>query len=191
MLTKILAARLPTAGYLPVRVVLRDIPADADVQDQIEYAVRAATGERVSWPELVRAAGSAVPVLLFDGFDELLQATGVSQTDFLIRVARFQEREADQGRPVFALVTSRTAVADRARYPAARSPCGSNPSVAARSNAGWRVEPAQQDRADRARTAAADRGRGRPSPGARLPAAAADDARAVRRRSQRAPGRGG
>ncbi|MFE6132060.1 NACHT domain-containing protein [Streptomyces sp. NPDC056437] len=117
VLTKILAARLPTAGYLPVRVVLRDIPADADVQDQIEYAVRAATGERVSWPELVRAAGSAVPVLLFDGFDELLQATGVSQSDFLIRVARFQEREADQGRPVFALVTSRTAVADRARYP--------------------------------------------------------------------------
>ncbi len=117
VLTKILAARLPAAGYLPVRIVLRDIPADADVQDQIEHAVRAATGERVSWPELVRAADGAVPVLLFDGFDELLQATGVSQSDYLVRVARFQEREADQGRPVFALVTSRTAVAGRARYP--------------------------------------------------------------------------
>ncbi|MFI1395543.1 NACHT domain-containing protein [Streptomyces sp. NPDC020681] len=117
VLTKILAARLPAAGYLPVRIVLREVPADADIQDQIEHAVRAATGERVSWPELVRAAEGAVPVLLFDGFDELLQATGVNQSDFLVRVARFQEREADQGRPVFALVTSRTAVADRARYP--------------------------------------------------------------------------
>lgn len=117
VLTKILAARLPAAGYLPVRIVLREVPADADIQDQIEHAVRTATGERVSWPELVRAADGAVPVLLFDGFDELLQATGVSQSDFLVRVARFQEREADQGRPVFALVTSRTAVADRARYP--------------------------------------------------------------------------
>lgn len=117
VLTKILAARLPSAGYLPVRVILREVPADADIQDQIEHAVRAATGERVSWPELVRAADGAVPVLLFDGFDELLQATGVSQSDYLERVARFQEREADQGRPVFALVTSRTAVADRARYP--------------------------------------------------------------------------
>lgn len=117
VLTKILAARLPEAGFLPVRVVLREVPADADVQDQIEYAVRATTGERVSWPELVRAAEGAVPVLLFDGFDELLQATGVSQSDYLVRVARFQRREADQGRPVLALVTSRTAVADRARCP--------------------------------------------------------------------------
>ncbi|GAA1510798.1 hypothetical protein GCM10009730_14110 [Streptomyces albidochromogenes] len=117
VLTKILAARLPSAGFLPVRVVLREVPADADVQDQIEYAVRSATGERTTWPELVRAADGAVPVLLFDGFDELLQATGVSQSDFLIRVARFEEREADQGRPVLAVVTSRTAVADRARYP--------------------------------------------------------------------------
>jgi hypothetical protein len=117
VLTRILAARLPAAGYLPVRIVLRDVPADLDIQDQIEYAVRAETGERVSWPELVRAAPGTVPVLMFDGFDELLQATGTSQSDFLIRVARFQEREADQGRPVFALVTSRTAVADRARCP--------------------------------------------------------------------------
>ncbi|WP_141746863.1 NACHT domain-containing protein [Streptomyces agglomeratus] len=117
VLTKILAARLPDAGYLPVRIILREVPADADVQDQIEHAVRATTGERASWPDLVRAADGAVPVLLFDGFDELLQATGVSQSDYLVRVARFQQREADQGRPVLALVTSRTAVADRARYP--------------------------------------------------------------------------
>ncbi|WP_434599221.1 NACHT domain-containing protein [Streptomyces sp. A5-4] len=117
VLTKILAARLPAAGFLPVRIVLREVPADADVQDQIEYAVRALTGERASWPELIRSAEGAVPVLLFDGFDELLQATGVSQSDYLLSVARFQQREADQGRPVLAVVTSRTAVADRARYP--------------------------------------------------------------------------
>ncbi|MFD3514579.1 NACHT domain-containing protein [Streptomyces sp. NPDC058657] len=117
VLTKILASRLPGTGFLPVRIILREIRAEDDVQDQIEHAVRLATGERVSWPELVRSAAGAVPVLLFDGFDELLQATGVSQTDYLLRVARFQQREADQGRPVYALVTSRTAVADRARCP--------------------------------------------------------------------------
>ncbi|MEU9603457.1 hypothetical protein [Streptomyces sp. NPDC048057] len=117
VLTRILAARLPSAGYLPVRILLREVPSDLDVQDQIEWAVRAATGERVPWPELVRAAGDSVPVLLFDGYDELLQATGISQSDFLLRVARFQEREADQDRPVYAIVTSRTAVADRPRYP--------------------------------------------------------------------------
>lgn len=117
MLSRVLAARLPATGFLPVRVVLREVRAEAPVQDQIEYAIRAATGERATWPELVRAAPGRVPVVIFDGFDELLQATGVSQSRYLMDIADFQQREADQGRPVVAIVTSRTAVADRARYP--------------------------------------------------------------------------
>jgi hypothetical protein len=117
VLTKVLAARLPPEGFLPVRVVLREVPADAEVQDQIEHAVRAATGLRLDWPDIAREAGQAIPVVLLDGFDELLQATGVSRSDYLLRLARFQQREADQGRPVIAIVTSRTAVADRVRYP--------------------------------------------------------------------------
>ncbi|MFF9803082.1 NACHT domain-containing protein, partial [Streptomyces rochei] len=78
-------------------------------------AVRASTGEVVNWPELVHRGKGALPVVMLDGFDELLQATGTSQTDYLLRVAEFQAREAGQGRPVAVLVTSRTAVADRAR----------------------------------------------------------------------------
>ncbi|MFI2209308.1 NACHT domain-containing protein [Streptomyces sp. NPDC020141] len=117
VLTRVLAARLPSAGFMPVRVPLRDVSTEDDLQSQIEQAVRTATGERPSWPELVRSAGGAVPVLLLDGFDELLQTTGVHHSDFLVRVARFQRREAEQGRPIRALVTSRIAVADRARYP--------------------------------------------------------------------------
>ncbi|EST36701.1 hypothetical protein M878_00985 [Streptomyces roseochromogenus subsp. oscitans DS 12.976] len=117
VLSRILAARLPGAGFLPVRVALRDVRAEDELQDQLEQAVRDATGERVTWPALVRSAGTALPVLLLDGFDELLQTTGVHQSDFLVKVARFQERELEQGRPVLALVTSRTAVADRVRCP--------------------------------------------------------------------------
>src|SRR5262249_37824397 len=77
--------------------------------------VRSATGESLTWPELARSAGDALPVVLLDGFDELLQTTGVSQSDYLERVETFQRREADLGHPVAVLVTSRTAVADRAR----------------------------------------------------------------------------
>lgn len=134
VLTKILAARLPAPDFLPVRVALREVPAEADVQDQIELAVRATTGERIPWPDLVRTSAGATPVVILDGFDELLQATGVSQSDYLLRVARFQQREADQGRPVVAMVTSRIAVADRARYPEG--------SVA------LRLEPFRQDQID-------------------------------------------
>jgi hypothetical protein len=116
MLTQMLAARLPASDFLVVRVALRDVSADADLQSQIEQAVRATTGEQIDWPTLVRSA-DALPVVLLDGFDELLQATGVSQSDYLQRVADFQRREADLGRAVVVVVTSRTAVADRARLP--------------------------------------------------------------------------
>ncbi|GAA1679947.1 hypothetical protein GCM10009733_090900 [Nonomuraea maheshkhaliensis] len=117
VLTQVLAARLPASDFLTVRVALRDVPADTDLQSQIEYAIRDATGENLTWPALAGQAGGALPVVLLDGFDELLQATGIGQTDYLEQVVRFQEREADQGRPVAVLVTSRIAVADRARVP--------------------------------------------------------------------------
>jgi hypothetical protein len=117
VLTRVIAARLPARDYMAVRVELRNVPADTDLQSQIEHAIRDATGESLSWPALARSAGGALPVVLLDGFDELLQATGIGQTDYLEQIVRFQEREADQGRPVAVIITSRTAVADRARLP--------------------------------------------------------------------------
>ncbi|SNY55161.1 hypothetical protein SAMN05421748_11659 [Paractinoplanes atraurantiacus] len=114
-LTRILAGRLPAGDFFACRVPLREVPAEAGVQDQIELALRREVGETVSWAELSRDA--ALPVILLDGFDELLQATGLHQSDYLQQVAKFQEREARLGRPVAVLVTTRVAVADRARLP--------------------------------------------------------------------------
>ncbi|MGW3352712.1 NACHT domain-containing protein [Nonomuraea rubra] len=118
VLTRMLAARLPAAEFLPLRVELRGVPADGDVLAQIEHGIRAALDEQLSWPEFVHAAEGALPVVMLDGFDELLQATGVNQTDYLERVARFQRDQAEKGRALAVVVTSRTAVADRARLPA-------------------------------------------------------------------------
>ncbi|MEV4534791.1 hypothetical protein AB0J82_13270 [Asanoa sp. NPDC049518] len=118
VLTKVLAARLPPADFMPVRVPLREVHAAADLQEQLEQAIRKETGERLEWPAFTASAEGALPVVMLDGFDELLQAVGVSHTDYLRKVAEFQRREAVQGRPVAVLVTSRTAVADRAYVPA-------------------------------------------------------------------------
>ena len=117
VLTRILAAGLSVTDFLPVRVELRQVPAELDLQDQIDFAVRNTIGERLSWPQLVESGGGALPVVMLDGFDELLQATGALQTDFLYRVQKLQELRADQGRPLAVIVTSRTAVADRALIP--------------------------------------------------------------------------
>jgi hypothetical protein len=118
LLCRVLAARLPATDFVPVLVSLREVAAVADIQDQIEQAVRAATTTRVDWPDLAGGAAGALPVVMLDGFDELLQATGVSHSDYLIRAAAFQQRELDQNRAVAILVTTRTSVADRARMPA-------------------------------------------------------------------------
>jgi hypothetical protein len=115
VLSRLIAARLPPVEFVVVHVTLREVPAEADLQAQIEYSIRSATGESVTWPEVARSAAGALPVIILDGFDELVQATGVSQSDYLERVAAFQQREADQARPVAVMVTSRTAFADRAR----------------------------------------------------------------------------
>lgn len=115
VLTRSLAARLPAEDYVVVRVALRQVPADVDIQAQAEYAIRATTGETLYWPELMRGRGKASAVLLLDGFDELLQATGIRQSDYLERVAAFQQRQAALGHPVAVLVTTRTAMADHAR----------------------------------------------------------------------------
>jgi hypothetical protein len=116
-LTKILAARLPAADFMVVRVALRDVSAEVEIQDQVEQALRQQIGETVAWAELAESAAGALPVILLDGFDELLQVTGIHQSDYLQRVAAFQQREASQDRPVAVMVTSRLAVADRARLP--------------------------------------------------------------------------
>lgn len=116
-LTRILTARLPAGDFFVCRVPLREVPAEAEIQDQVERALRLAIGETVSWAELSRDADGALPVILLDGFDELLQATGLHQSDYLHRIVKFQQREAALGRPVAVMVTTRIAVADRARLP--------------------------------------------------------------------------
>lgn len=116
-LTEILAARLPASDYLPIRVQLRSVPAEAPVRRQIEHALSETLHTDVSWRDLASGAGAALPVVLLDGLDELLQATGVNRSDYLEQVQAFQEDQATFGQPAAVLVTSRTLVTDRLRFP--------------------------------------------------------------------------
>jgi hypothetical protein len=116
VLVKMLCARLIDGGFLPIPVELRSVPADAAVQTQLEQAIRNLTGRDTRWPEVAEGSDE-FPVILLDGFDELLQATGVNRSDYLEQVAEFQRREHELGRPVAVIVTSRTVVADRVRFP--------------------------------------------------------------------------
>ncbi|GAA1466982.1 hypothetical protein NE857_12870 [Nocardiopsis exhalans] len=116
--TEMLAAQLPPEDFLPIRVELRSVSPNAPLHVQIEEGLAADLHTSVSWRELSDDADGALPVIILDGFDELLQASGVDRSDYLERVQEFQEKQEHMGQPVAVLVTSRTLVADRARFPA-------------------------------------------------------------------------
>jgi hypothetical protein len=117
LLTQVLAARLATPEYNPVRIELRDVDADRDLQTQIEDQVRSDTGIQTDWLRLTEELAGAPPLIILDGLDELLQASGRVHANFLEGVRQFQARELVQERPVRAVVTSRISLIDKARIP--------------------------------------------------------------------------
>ena len=117
LLTQVLAARLAYPAYTTVRVKLRDVSSAPDIQRQIEQQIHEDIGEEVSWPRFARSLPTP-PVVILDGYDELLQATGSTQADYLDRVRQFQDREAELRRPVRVIVTSRITLIDKVSIPA-------------------------------------------------------------------------
>ena len=115
--TEVLAAQLPAADFQTIRVELRSVPADASISTQIEKWLHETLHEQVSWRELLNSADGALPVIILDGFDELLQASGVDRSHYLESVQELQSRQEAMGQPVVVIVTSRTVVADRMRFP--------------------------------------------------------------------------
>lgn len=117
LLTKVLAARLPAADFLVIRIELRTVAAQDHLLGQIEEGIHSALHEPVGFAQLSRSTGGALPVILLDGFDELLQATGVSQTDYLKNIKRFQNECKEAGRPIAVVVTSRIIVSHGINIP--------------------------------------------------------------------------
>ncbi|MET9226250.1 ATP-binding protein [Lentzea sp. NPDC003310] len=117
LLMEVLASRLPADRFTVVNVQLRKVRAEDGIQDQVETALGPVLGKGVDWVRLADSCGDTVPVVLLDGFDELIQASGVHQSNYLKQVRDFQQLQVDRGRPVAVVVTSRMLVADRARIP--------------------------------------------------------------------------
>ncbi len=116
-LVEVIAAQLPEQDFFPVLVPLRDVAAESMVQEQVEQAIAQGPGRHASWHELLEMAGEALPVVLLDGLDELIQATAVNRYDYLEQVRDFQLRQLRIRRPIGVVITSRTVVADLVRFP--------------------------------------------------------------------------
>lgn len=118
LLTKVLSATLLSREYTPIRVPLREVDSDAPIESQIEQAISAITGLHVdSWAHFSNRFRNNPPVVILDGYDELLQASGRVFSGYLTGVRNFQHKEVEQGRPVRVIVTSRLTLIDKATMP--------------------------------------------------------------------------
>ncbi|NEA30795.1 hypothetical protein [Streptomyces sp. SID13031] len=133
LLTEVLAAQLPSDSFAVLRVPLRRVNTDDELAVQITKELqRTLQRPQADLAELraecgdcpdCRAATVAVCthqcrlVILLDGFDELIQATGVTQSGYLNKIVEFQKRARTLGVPTSVIITSRTVVAEHADIP--------------------------------------------------------------------------
>jgi adenylate kinase family enzyme len=118
LLTSIIAARFAISPYTPIRVTLREVDADSEIPVQVEEQIRQDTQRQVSWANLADTFCDNPSLIILDGYDELLQASGKVYSGYLKKVQQFQQNELHLGRkPVRSIVTSRITLIDKADIP--------------------------------------------------------------------------
>ena len=118
LLTTILSAQLMSKQFTAIRVPLREVNADADIQTQIEEFIKRISGVSFdSWIKLRSQFINCPPVVILDGYDELLQASGQVFASYIMDAQRFQQHQTEQGWPVRIIITSRVTLIDKAAVP--------------------------------------------------------------------------
>lgn len=119
ILTKILSAQLMGSRYTVVRIPLRDIDANNDIHVIISEQI----SRCIQRPLKDGYAGFAEhfvdnPILIiFDGYDELLQVKGDMFNGYINKIHEFQNEQNVLGRPVRVMVTSRITLIDKVKIP--------------------------------------------------------------------------
>lgn len=118
LLTEVLAGHLAYPTYTTVRIKLRDVDPDPSLLTQLKTQIQEDTGGRsIEWADFAEGLSMCPPVVILDGYDELLQATGKVFASYLDEVRQFQHQQAVQHRPVRVIVTSRLTLIDKAAVP--------------------------------------------------------------------------
>ncbi|TLU84275.1 MAG: ATP-binding protein, partial [Chlorobium sp.] len=119
LLTTILSAQLMSKQFTVIRVPLREVNADGDIQAQIEEFIKRISGVSFdSWIKLRSQFKNCPPLVILDGYDELLQASGQVFASYIMDAQRFQQHQSEQERPLRIIITSRVTLIDKAFVPA-------------------------------------------------------------------------
>ncbi len=120
LLTKVLAAQLMSKSYTVIRIPLRDVNAEDNIDVLVEDQVKKITNRPLStdgYGGFASQFNEKPLVIILDGYDELLQAKGSVFSSYLEKVRTFQQNQKQLNRPVRIIVTSRITLIDKARIP--------------------------------------------------------------------------
>ncbi|MCG6553630.1 MAG: NACHT domain-containing protein, partial [Candidatus Magnetominusculus sp. LBB02] len=118
ILTKMIAAIFSHNNlFIPIRVPLRKVNTDCEISEQIIEQLNKSLGTKFpSWNDLRNQ--NTVPLLvLLDGYDELLQASGRMFKRYIKDIENFQKKEESFGNQLRVIVTSRFNLIDKAVIP--------------------------------------------------------------------------
>ena len=118
LLTEIFAARLADSPFTPIRVVLRDIAADARLRDQIDEQLANDVDSGAKWSRMRPRFVVHPAVVIFDGYDELLLASDQVFANYIVDIQEFQRDEKVRSQSgLRAIITSRSTLIEKARIP--------------------------------------------------------------------------
>lgn len=120
LLCYMLAAQILSAEYHVIIIRLRDVVAGDDITHQIDSQIARDLGDGCRWCDIRRANLNKPILLIFDGYDELLQASGKTHSNYLNDIANFQSNQFTIYHIfVRCIVTSRETLIDKASIPEA------------------------------------------------------------------------
>lgn len=118
LLCHMLAAQILSAEYHVIIIRLRDAVADEPIWHQIDAQIALDFGDGTCWNDIRRAGLNKPVLLIFDGYDELLQASGKTYANYLLDIAKFQEEQCSYFQMfVRCIITSRITLIDKASVP--------------------------------------------------------------------------
>jgi len=118
LLCNMLAARILFHEYHVIIIKLRDTIADDTIQQQINQQIEKDFSNNCSWSDITESSLDKPILLIFDGYDELLQASGRTYSNYLQRINEFQRQQWDiHGMFVKCIITSRVTLIDKASIP--------------------------------------------------------------------------
>ena len=120
LLTKVLSAQLMSTSFTVIRIPLREVNAELELDALIEEQIKKMTNRPLStqgYGGFAQQFKEKPLTVILDGYDELLQAKGKLFSGFIQKTQKFQQDQKSMKRPVRIIITSRITLIDKAYIP--------------------------------------------------------------------------